>query len=338
VVQYLRVENFKNIANAELEFPSPVTWITGPNGAGKTSLLEAMAFFAYGKGQDVADENLCREGSHFFQIEVNDGNYPGKKYAVRYEKGKSVQYRSGGNPEKRSVFIRKFPYFLFSRKNEALFSSPGRQRRFFDHYFSQLDEKYLTELQSYQRILRKKKEALKLRSISVIEELNVLLARHGEFLMAFRAKTTTLLEDAGDGLWQAKYVPSTEEPLGKVFAKFLEVELGHKLVSPGPHRDSWAFSWKRRDSLVLSTGERRRFLNHIYLAAAGSFRQRRKLSLSLFLDDIFAELDKANTRTEFARFNELGEKLWITDPESAPAGSFLYRVTNGSFSRNGKDE
>ena len=41
-LEHLRVENFRNLAEAEL-VPSPVlTVICGPNGQGKTNLLEAV--------------------------------------------------------------------------------------------------------------------------------------------------------------------------------------------------------------------------------------------------------------------------------------------------------
>ncbi|MBW3554411.1 MAG: ATP-binding protein, partial [Gemmatimonadetes bacterium] len=44
----LRLLNFRQHADTEIEFRSGVTGIIGPNGAGKSTLLEAIAWAIYG--------------------------------------------------------------------------------------------------------------------------------------------------------------------------------------------------------------------------------------------------------------------------------------------------
>src|SRR3954468_24594694 len=47
-INRLRLQNFRQQENTEIEFVLGLTGIIGPNGAGKTTLLEAIAWAMYG--------------------------------------------------------------------------------------------------------------------------------------------------------------------------------------------------------------------------------------------------------------------------------------------------
>jgi len=47
-IRRLRLQNFRQHADTDLEFEAGLTGIVGPNGAGKTTLLEAIAWAIYG--------------------------------------------------------------------------------------------------------------------------------------------------------------------------------------------------------------------------------------------------------------------------------------------------
>lgn len=48
-ISRLLVQNFRNIAQTDLEFESKFNFIVGNNGSGKTSLLEAVYYLAHGR-------------------------------------------------------------------------------------------------------------------------------------------------------------------------------------------------------------------------------------------------------------------------------------------------
>jgi exonuclease SbcC len=56
----LRLENFRQFAEAEIEFGSGITGIIGPNGSGKTTLLEAIAWAIYGVQAIRGDKDSIR--------------------------------------------------------------------------------------------------------------------------------------------------------------------------------------------------------------------------------------------------------------------------------------
>src|SRR5207247_7763079 len=56
----LRLVNFRQHADTDLEFGPGITWIIGPNGSGKTSILEAIAWALYGVQAVRGDKDSIR--------------------------------------------------------------------------------------------------------------------------------------------------------------------------------------------------------------------------------------------------------------------------------------
>jgi exonuclease SbcC len=56
----LRLENFRQFAETEIEFGPGITGIIGPNGAGKSTLLEAIAWAIYGSSAVRGDKDSIR--------------------------------------------------------------------------------------------------------------------------------------------------------------------------------------------------------------------------------------------------------------------------------------
>jgi exonuclease SbcC len=51
ILRYLKLENYRSYASAEIEFPSGLTALVGPNGAGKSTLLESVTWALFGKSR-----------------------------------------------------------------------------------------------------------------------------------------------------------------------------------------------------------------------------------------------------------------------------------------------
>ena len=56
----LRLVNFRQHADTEIEFGKGITGIVGPNGAGKTTLLEAISWAIYGSQAARGDKDSVR--------------------------------------------------------------------------------------------------------------------------------------------------------------------------------------------------------------------------------------------------------------------------------------
>lgn len=97
--EYLRLENFKCYATAELELAGGVTVIHGLNGSGKSSLLEACFFALYGaRALDRTLEEIVRAGTDEATVELSF-SHAGEAYRIE----RHVSLRESGATTDRSI-------------------------------------------------------------------------------------------------------------------------------------------------------------------------------------------------------------------------------------------
>ena len=106
----IRVERFRNIDQAEVNFVPGVNLFYGDNAQGKTNLLEAVFYGTIGKSfRDNHDKNLIRFGNEMFSIHLE---YASDKEGARTQ---TVDFRV---MEKRKqilhngVYVRKLSDFV----------------------------------------------------------------------------------------------------------------------------------------------------------------------------------------------------------------------------------
>ena len=58
-LKHLSILNYKNIAEAELDFSPGLNCIIGSNGEGKTNLLDGIRFLSLCKSLGVTQDSLC---------------------------------------------------------------------------------------------------------------------------------------------------------------------------------------------------------------------------------------------------------------------------------------
>jgi DNA replication and repair protein RecF len=63
----LKLKNFRNHADSEIECSPTINLFLGPNGQGKTNILEAIAYLSLGKSFfSVPDNNLIKKSADEF--------------------------------------------------------------------------------------------------------------------------------------------------------------------------------------------------------------------------------------------------------------------------------
>ena len=68
-LKHLSILNYKNIAEAELDFSPGLNCIIGSNGEGKTNLLDGIRFLSLCKSLGVTQDSLCiRHDQDFFML------------------------------------------------------------------------------------------------------------------------------------------------------------------------------------------------------------------------------------------------------------------------------
>ncbi|WP_252891607.1 AAA family ATPase [Thermoclostridium stercorarium] len=116
-IKRIRLKNFRNYIDEEINFSDNITLIYGENAQGKTNIIEALYLFSTGKSHRTGNTNeLIRYGETFFDIllEFEDNNYL-QSMEIKYEKGdRKKLFINDVKKEKMSDLLGVVPSVLFS--------------------------------------------------------------------------------------------------------------------------------------------------------------------------------------------------------------------------------
>ncbi len=177
ICKSIKVQNFRNIEVADVEFRPGVNLLHGDNAQGKTNLLEAIYFTALGKSFRQAKEaELIRFGSESAMLEnrfedsIREQTLTFRLYAGR---ARRTVEQNGMRVGRMSEMVGAFRVVLFCPEHLSLVQGgPDLRRGYLNVALSQLRPIYLQSLQRYNRVLK---------------ERNALIKRAAEDMATFRA-------------------------------------------------------------------------------------------------------------------------------------------------------
>lgn len=189
-LKHLSILNYKNIAEAELDFSSGLNCIIGTNGEGKTNLLDGIRFMSLCKSLGVTQDSLCiRHDQDFFMLkglyEREDNTQEDIHCSLK--RGQKKIMRRQGKPYKRlAEHIGLIPIVLVSPSDGMLITGGSEERRrFMDVVISQMDLPYLDALTRYNKALQQRNALLKSEPLCDTEILALWeeqMAKEGEFI------------------------------------------------------------------------------------------------------------------------------------------------------------
>ena len=163
----LRLQGFRNLADAVLEFPPAGAALVGDNGQGKTNLLEAIYYLEIFRSfRGAADEQLVRFGGEHFRVEARIETTDGARHSVaaafdRRTRRKKVTL-DGSEPQRLGEAIGIVGAVIFSPSDvEIVAGSPSARRRFLDIVLSLAVPGYLGTLQRYRQVLQQRNALLR---------------------------------------------------------------------------------------------------------------------------------------------------------------------------------
>ena len=186
----LRLSNFRNLAEVELEVPEGISVYFGQNAQGKTALMEAVYLLAIARSfraeneRELVNFEAARQGGQALVdglVEADspdsseNGNPSRHRVIIGYRASPSTAASGPGyrvHKEIRVNRMRRTAGSLVGLVHAVLFSvqdiglvqgPPPARRRFLDILISQADPQYLQGLQRYQRVLQQRNRLLRLR-------------------------------------------------------------------------------------------------------------------------------------------------------------------------------
>lgn len=304
-INRLKLLNFRNHEETEIEFAPHLNLITGPNGSGKTNLIDAIHYLCMTRSFVASSDQYIAHHDHkYFMI---NGHFEGEirpefKISCSYSRGDGKKIFVNNSPVDRfSDLIGMVPVVVLSPEDLKLTSEgPVERRSFLDSMISQISPAYLRDLIEYRKIRRQRNRLLQefkgpLTMLQThLEPWNIQLINKGSSIIHKRAEVLDRFIDylalqyqtiTGLSLIPSLRYQSISDHLGseeEIRAEFtnqieknFEKEAEREQTLIGPHRDEIVF-----------------YLGDMELRNFGSQGQHRLFSMALKMGQLFYYLDE----------------------------------------------
>ncbi len=361
-IDRINILNFKNIADAELQFAPRVNCLLGHNGMGKSNLLDAIHYVCTGRPvSGLRDTELMRHGSQAMMVkaaldsqgtshEVNIGLHAGRRKTLRLDAKECPRL---------SDYIGRFPVVALTPADTMLLTGAAEERRrFTDRTLSLTDRAYLDALTRCARALDARNKMLRagIRDHILYESVETPLAAA---MQAVHDKRKAWIETIAP-LFAEYYsaISGNAEHAGLSYISALDAmnpadillrnaerdrTLGY--TSSGTHRDDLGATLDGHDMRRLgSQGQMKTFVTALRLAVFDYLKQHSAVTPLLLLDDIFDKLDAGRVERIMQQVSrrEMFGQIFVTDTNRSHLDIILahlggdhaiFSVNNGVFTR-----
>jgi DNA replication and repair protein RecF len=367
-VRRLTLNNFRNYHAASLEAAAKTIVLVGPNGAGKTNLIEAISFFAPGRGLRRAnlDEVAFSEGDGSWaaaaEIEGALGLATlGTGIERPLEDGATVLRKCRIDREpvgSAAAFADHLRVVWLVPAMDTLFvGAPSERRRFLDRLALAVDAEHGSRVNALERSLRSRNRLLEetrpdAHWLDAVEhetaELAVAVAgqrvetvsRLDGVLASRKGSAFPPAEIALDG-WMEKLIP--EHPAIEIEERYRVVLRDNRArdaaagrTSDGPHLTDLKVTYAHKGIAAAdaSTGEQKALLIGLVLAHGRLIAEMTGFAPILLLDEIVAHLDPARRAALHVELAQLGGQVWMTGADPAlftevGDGAMIIEVASG---------
>jgi len=319
ILKKLKLNNFRNYRNLDIEFSPDINLISGNNGSGKTNILEAVSIISnlksFRQSNDSvmkmwsSDHYYCRgeaEGLEFSLFEVGfyrDMDHTKKKIKIDGSEIRKVSEYYGN--------LITVPFIPADINIPG--GSPDLKRRYIDSVISKLYPEYIDHLNRFRDILNSRNTLLKKIKDGECESGQVdiwdrLFAEKANLIISRRRNFMEFFSDIFQNSYKAisgesdppyiKYRPSMEDNsvdyiYGQLKRIFLsDIRKGN--TGYGPQRDDYVFLNNEGINFLdyASQGQRRTAAISLKIAEYEIIKKIRNKKSIILIDDIFSELDE----------------------------------------------
>ncbi len=345
ILDSISIVNYKNIAEARLEFSPNVNCLIGDNGMGKTNILDAVYYLSFCKSyMNQSDSSVIRHGETYMMLQ---GKYTRREVeediTLSLQRGKrKVVRRSGKEYQRLSQHIGLLPLVMVSPMDWDLIRGAGEERRrFMDQIISQGDKEYLDALIRYSKAVEQRNYMIK-QGFS-----DPLLYETVEAVMC----ETACRVHASRKAWVEQFTPTFMRYYEAVAGEGEDVELQYEshlntmtmqeALSATRERDmllGYTTRGVHRDDLELllsghsmrrtgSQGQCKTYTIALRMAQYDSLRESSPTTPILLLDDIFDKLDahRVERIVDVVSSDRFGQ-IFITDTNRTHLDEIMQRI------------
>ena len=356
----LLISDFKNIAQAQLEFSPGINVLYGDNGEGKTNLLDAIYYLSLCKSAlSIRDREVVRHNAQTFSLfgeyDVNSGLTEKISCSVTPGTEKTFQ-RNGKKYEKLSLHVGLLPVVMVSPQDTTLVYGPGEERRkYMNFLLSQTIPDYLLTVMEYNKLLHQRNRWLKSDggSQNVLEAIDAGLSVRADAIHEHRSRLCRLLGpqvtkyynllSSGKEQVDLRYDSDLNRaPMKELLARSFEKDRVLMYTSVGIQRDDIYFSLGDHALKSCgSQGQQKTYLLALKLAQFALIKQMKEVAPILLLDDVFDKLDAQRVSRLLHLVVEDGfGQIFLTDSnkvrieeiiQNLDGSRKIFRVKDGGF-------
>ena len=346
----ISILNYKNIAQADLDFPAKINCFVGNNGMGKTNLLDAIYYLSFCKSHSNSIDNqnikhdadfLMIQGKYELRENVEDIYCGIKRRQKKQFKRNKKEY------SRLTDHIGLLPLVLISPNDDGLIADGSDERRkFVDGVISQYNNQYLNALMKYNHALKQRNALLKdetMMDATLFEIWEEQMVLHGNYIFSERKQFVERFIPMFQQIYS--FISEDKEKVGLVYKSQLdEANLAEKLLKNrerdrligfsmnGIHKDELEMSLADHPmKRVGSQGQNKTYLISLKLAQFNFLKQTHGVNPILLLDDIFDKLDEKRVTkiVELVAGDEFGQ-IFISDTNSKHWEEILPKINQSS--------
>jgi DNA replication and repair protein RecF len=357
-VRRLRLTDYRSYDRLDLELDRRPLALYGANGSGKTNLLEAVSFFAPGKGlRSAGADQVARKaggqaapvwGVHA-ELETRGDVY---RLGVGAREGARRECRLEGQPATINELARMMPMIWLTPAQDRLFAGPRADRlKFFDRLVYAADPALGEAANAYEKLRSRRQKLLDdgQPDDSWLKALEMEMAGHGVAMAAARLDALIRLQAEIDVRPEGVFPKADLSLDGAVESdlaeglKIGEVEdrfaaaLRHgrardgaagRTLTPGPHRTELLASHREKEQPAgdCSTGEQKALILTLTLAQARVLSRQAGLVPLLLFDEACAHLDAARREGLSQEILATGSQAWLTGVERVLFEPFAHQA------------
>lgn len=319
ILKNIKIHNFRNYSDLDLQLNKNINIIYGNNGQGKTNILESIYVLALTKShRSFIDETLIKGGEEYSIIKGTLKKDISYNLEILLKKSKKVVKIDENKINKISDYIDKMNVIIFSQEDlDLIKGSPNVRRKYINLQLSQLSSNYYTALNDYNKLLKIRNDLLKRKNNNEIIDMNYFtiltdyLINKGVFIYQMRNKYIEKINEICPKIYKEisllekfniKFKPSVnitnyvqkeiKKTLEKTYKDNYEKEIQAKTTLYGPHRDDFEFCIEDNSLRDYgSQGQQKIAVITLKLSEIEVFKDYKKTSPIILLDDVFSDLD-----------------------------------------------
>ncbi len=353
-IKTLKIKNFRNIEDTQINFNEQMNVIYGKNAEGKTNILEALWLFTGIKSfRGAKNEDLLKFGAKKFENEIfffEDGRNQTAK--IKYD-GKIEIFLNDNKQKSKNELLGKICGVIFSPDDLDLISNgPSVRRKFIDSAVCQIYPNYAAVLRKYTVAVRQRNTVLK--DLAKHPELDPVtdayeteIVREGLKIIKYRKRFLELISkyigeiyegiSGGREKIETEYVSdagSTPEEFAAALKTSRSRDVLTLSTSIGPHRDNLKILINGYEARNFgSQGQKRSAAITLKLAEAEVIKETVGREPIILLDDVMSELDAA--RQKYIINHIKGKQVFVTccDPSNVKGldSENIIRVSGGKI-------